>query len=302
LGGGNNVTNIITADILVFLISFIIIILGIHEYLKIKEKNIVIDIYIPCFLILLPILLYQSITYSFFLKLIIFFLMHVFVMLLLIYLNQIRNWNKKFREENENVINISEPIFLLHLSFALGYIYYFIILVFVIRYLNLGMAKDLSPIYFYITHPKSLPFYILLYCYLPLIYWFLLQIINLKNILWNQLTNFYYSLHLFFIQKKRYFLICQYLYKFIVLYNIKIVTKNYILKKYKIFFQNHINLIFLFFLFSLFIFETYFYKSIFYFYYGIFVFMIVKIIEIILISLNQSNWVFDVCKSDYIYK
>jgi hypothetical protein len=285
---------------------------GIHSYLKTKEKSIFIDMYIPCCLLLIPIFIFIFtyindaplfiFTYmnnSSLFKFVYLFLIHIFIIALLIYLNRIREWDDKFYGENKVIKNVFSPIFLLHLSFALAYIYAFIILIFTIRYLNIGTARDLTTIYFYMTHTQSLPFYILFLCYFPLIYWFILLFTHIKYLFWMQTANFCSSLHLILIQEKRYFLVCQSLYKKLNKIRLKIIVQPFYNEKVFNFFYNYTSLIFLFLLFC---YEAYFYYSIFYFYYALFIFLLIKPFSTFLTELHNSNWVYDVCRSDYLYK
>lgn len=113
---------------------------------------------------------------------------------------------KKYRwssgeTENVNILSWKSPLFYHDLNITLIYIYTFFVYILILRFCSLNINIDVS----FIFCMETIPVIMLIICYIPIIYYLLQKLKNIREYLWSRTYNFLYSGHLYLIQKKAYF-------------------------------------------------------------------------------------------------
>ena len=300
--------------IVLFYTPFLIIILILLDtYLKEKEYSYVIDVQIPRILlylpliILIPLLLYFSVITSIIISIIIQIL---FVVPLLAYLNNVRNWENDYRfSETLTIFTWNTSYLYYDKSIALIYIYTFIVLLGILRFLSIGITRNLE----FLFSLKIIPFIILFVCYLPLLIPIILKILsirkNIQNFLWNRVARLTYSYHLKWLQKTAYFTICKKIVKYMFLFQCycscrdrKFMPRNRLEKTIKFLYTNFTKITYIFLAFVFFS-EFFLTFSLYYWFHIIFWFLILRGIYAVCWAIynDEHGWEYTCCLSDYAY-
>ena len=277
----------------------------IHVYCK-ENSSEAVDQDIPLILIGMPILLFFVMIYykSFFFAFVVSMILHLCVCGILRYLKGIRKW----QEQNINPFIIKKKMLYLYfeISIALIYVYFWVIFISAIRYLNMGRIFDTD-----VSMDNVLNIIFAILVFLPAIICILISIIQLKDFLWKNTAPLFLACHIRLIQNSIYFKICEKIYKYTHIFVCYLSLHGPNHRNYKN--SNIIEKLTDFFYWRAYIFdimilliipiEIYFFNYLHLWYYVGFYYFIVRAIFFACWSLysNSMDWDKMCCLSDYCY-